>query len=316
MSIKKKGLTAEIGPLFCWISMVIISVVCIGLILYPLLVGAGHLSLKFFLTDPEPSIVEELSGGIRTPIVGTLILIVVSTIVALPFSLATAIYLAEYIRKESRLSNTIKLGLEVLAGVPSIVFAIFGLATFGLYAFSFLSTPVISSDGATKAAFGRSFLVVAVVMAMHILPFVIKVMEESIRTVPDSYRHAAAALGATKWSAIRRVVLLAARPGIVTAVILGMGLVAGDTAIVWLCLGGSMTMTDTTGWWLPWHWMETLRNTGSTLTTYVYYSSPAGQGNAPNKAFGAAFILMLIMLMFNVIVDFIIKGKRKTAGHS
>lgn len=186
----------------------------------------------------------------------------------------------------------------------------FGLALFSAPWLAFLSS---KADGVEiTAAFGRSFFVAAVVMAVHIMPFVIKVMEESIRSVPKSYREGAHALGMTKWRTIRKVVLPAAAPGLVTATILGMGLIAGDTAIVWLTLGGTIVMTGADQWWLPWNWIAALRGTGSTLTTFVYFSSPAGDGNAPEKAYGAAFLLMMIVLALNGLVALF--GRNRTAG--
>jgi phosphate transport system permease protein len=136
-------------------------------------------------------------------------------------------------------------------------------------------------------------------MSIHILPFVIKVAEEAIRNVPKPLRQGALALGMTKWRTISKVVLPAARSGIATAVVLGMGLAAGDTAIVWLTLGGTMTMA-VDSWWQPANWLPMLKGAGSTLTTYAYFNSAAGDGNSPIAAFGAAFILICIVLVFNL----------------
>jgi phosphate transport system permease protein len=148
-------------------------------------------------------------------------------------------------------------------------------------------------------------------MAIHILPFVIKVAEEAIRNVPLSLRQGALALGMTKWRTIRKVVLPAARSGIATAVVLGMGLAAGDTAIVWLTLGGSMTMA-VEKWWQPDNWVAVLRGSGSTLTTYAYFNSPAGDGNSPGAAFGAALLLVLIVLVFNLAAVVLFRRNAKT----
>ena len=103
----------------------------------------------------------------------------------------------------------------------------------------------------------------------------------------------------TKWRTIRKVVLPAAGPGIATGVILGMGLVAGDTAIVALTLGGTMTMA-VDNWWQVGNGLTVLRGTGSTLTTFIYYNSPAGDGNSPELAFGAALLLIGVVLVLNL----------------
>ena len=163
-------------------------------------------------------------------------------------------------------------------------------------------------------AFGRSFLVAGITMAAMILPFVIKSMEESLKAVPQAYIDAALALGATKWRTISKIALLAARDGLITGVILGMGRIIGDTAIVWLTLGGGLRMTGAQPWFLPDNWLSTLRNSGSTLTTYIYYTSPAGEGNQFDVAFGASITLIVIIILLNIIATAIGKAGAKKYG--
>lgn len=289
------------GPLFCGVASLVTILVCASIIIFLFVKGAGMITISFLFTDPKPSLQEALSGGILTPLIGSVLLTLIGIVIALPLALGTAIYLAEY-AADNRLVRGLRLGIDVLAGVPTIVFAIFGIAIFTYPQMAFLSTKV--EEVAVARAFGRSFLVAGIVMAIMILPYVIKTMEEAIKAVPVNYRHAAYSLGATQWSAIRRVILPAARNGLVTGTVLGIGRIIGDTAIVWLCLGGSMRMTGAKEWWLPANWWTTLRNTGSTLTSYIYYSSPAGEGNSPNKAFGAAVVLIVLILAFNFCVDY------------
>ncbi|MEW6541923.1 MAG: phosphate ABC transporter permease PstA [Bacillota bacterium] len=290
------------GHLWSWFSGVFALSICLGIVLFLVVKGVHVLDVPFLTTDPQPSLVEALTGGILAPILGTIFLTALGTLFALPWALATAIYLAEY-AKEGRLAGTLQTGIDVLSGVPTIVFAVFGLAVFTHPKLSVFSTMV---EGVTDAkAFGRSFLVASLTMAMMILPFVTKSIEEALRSVPRSYREAAFALGLSKWRTVRKVILPAAAAGIVTGVVLGVGRIAGDTAIVWLCLGGSMTLTGPQPWWEPQHWTATLQNTGSTLTSYIYYSSPAGEGNAADKAFGAALVLVVIILALNAVVDYL-----------
>lgn len=294
-------INVNLGPLLCGLASLVTILVCAGIIVFLLVNGIGAITPSFLLTDPQPSLQEDLSGGILAPLIGSVLLTLTGILIALPLALGAAIYLAEY-ASDNQLVQTLRLGIDVLAGVPTIVFAIFGIAIFTYPQLAFLSSKV---EGVEMArAFGRSFLVAGIVMAIMILPYVIKTMEEAIKAVPVSYRHAAYSLGSTQWSAIRRVVLPSARNGLITGVILGIGRIIGDTAIVWLCLGGSMRMTGAKEWWLPENWWATLRHTGSTLTSYIYYSSPAGEGNAPNKAFGAAVVLILLILAFNFCVDY------------
>ena len=284
-----------LGYAVSWLSVTVLAAVCLFIIGFLLYAGAQAISWAFLLTDPNPSLAENAGGGVRIPIAGTTLLILLSMLVAFPLAVATAVYLAEYMDETRPLTRAVRIGLEVLASVPSVVFGMFGLAVFTLPVFAFMSSS--GADNAS-AAFGRSFLVAAIVMGIHVLPFVIKVSEEAIRSVPKSFREGAHALGITKWRAIRRVVLPAAGPGIATGVVLGMGLVAGDTAIVWLTLGGTMTMASDQ-WWQPNNLLTVLQGTGSTLTTFIYFNSPAGDGNSPQLAFGAALVLVVVVLVLN-----------------
>ncbi|MCL6636256.1 MAG: phosphate ABC transporter permease PstA, partial [Peptococcaceae bacterium] len=275
------------GHVACWFSGVFTLLICLAILVFLVIKGANVIDWQFLIEDPKPSLDEGLSGGVFSPIIGTLLLTTLGIIFALPWAMATALYLAEY-AGDNHWVKLLRTGIDVLAGVPTIVFAIFGLAIFSHPKLAFLSTSVEGVENAK--AFGRSFLVAAITMAMMVLPYVTKSMEEAIRAVPATYKEAAYALGVSRWRTIRRVVLPAAAAGIVTGAVLGVGRIAGDTAIVWLCLGGSMTLTGPQPWWAPQNWLDTLQNTGSTLTSFIYYSSPAGEGNAPNKAFGAGLV--------------------------
>ncbi len=237
-----------------WCSGIITILACLGIILFLVLRGIHAINWQFFVTNPKPSMSEALSGGILAPLIGTVLLIFLGILFALPWAGATAIYLAEY-AGQNRLVDALRTGIDVLAGVPTIVFAIFGLAVFTMPKFAFLSTMV--SGVSNAQAFGRSFLVAAITMSMMVLPFVIKSIEEAIRSVPPAYREASFALGASKWSTITSVIIPAASSGIITGVVLGIGRIAGDTAIIWLCLGGSMTMGGPQPLWAPWHWLST-----------------------------------------------------------
>jgi phosphate transport system permease protein len=110
-------------------------------------------------------------------------------------------------------------------------------------------------------------------------------------------------MGASKWHTIIKIIIPASMNGIITGIILGMGRIIGDTAIVWLTLGGSITMTGIKPWWA--HIISTLRNTGSTLTSYIYFTSPAGELNMSGIAFGASFVLIVIILVLNLTTDFL-----------
>jgi phosphate transport system permease protein len=163
-----------------------------------------------FLTQPPMDSMTK--GGIFPCIVGTLCLSVGAIVLALPIGVASAIFLHEY-AVQGRLLRVIRLGISNLAGVPSVVFGLFGLAFFVVY-----------------LKFGTSILSGALTLAALTLPVIIGAAEEALRAVPDTYREASLALGATKWQTIYRVALPAALPGVLTGAILGISRAAGETA--------------------------------------------------------------------------------------
>lgn len=301
MKYKDRTIFSGIGTAYVWICTAMIAVVCLLIILTVFILGKDSLSLNFLLKAPNPSIMEaESTGGISIPIIGTVLLTLIGIAIAFPISLATSIYMTFY-RRKGVIAQGIGFAIDVLSGVPTVVIALFALAIFTNPVFTFLSTPVQSDGSVVEKAYGRSFLVAGVSMAIMILPFVVKSMTEALKAVPRSYMDGSMALGADKWRTICKVALPASRRGLITGVILGMGRIIGDTAIVWLALGGTLRMTGQQPWYLPSHWLDTLRNTGSTLTSYIYYTSPAGEGNNISVAFGASLVLILIIILLNAI---------------
>jgi len=273
-----------------------VTAVCLFIVLNVFNIGIDVISWDFLTKEPNPSAVNADSGGILTPMIGTFLLTIIGIVIALPLSLASAVYLCYY-SKDGALKNMITTAIDILSGVPTIVIALFAVTIFTQPWLSFLSTPIETAGGVQ--AYGKSFLVAGITMAVMILPFVTKSIEQSLKTVPDEYLEGSLSLGATKWRTISRVALLSARPGIITGAILGMGRIIGDTAIVWLALGGTLRMTGLQPWWQPQNWLSTLQNTGSTLTTYIFYTSPAGEGNSYEVAFGASLVLIVIILLLN-----------------
>lgn len=287
----------------CYFSAVITVAVCLGIILYLVVNGFSQLSPEFILTEPTPTFSEENAGGILTPIVGTILLTLIGTLLAFPWGLSSALYYTFYAKK-GRLWSGLNTAIDILAGVPTIVIAIFGLAVFTNPFWGFLSSRVEGVEGISKA-FGRSFLVAGITMGIMILPYVIKTCAEALKAVPPSYIEASYALGADKRQSLLRVVIPAAKNGIITSVILGMGRIIGDTAIVWLTLGGTLRMTGLQPWYAPGNWPSTLQNTGSTLTSYIFYTSPAGEGNMPSVSFGASLVLIMIIIGLDILADYI-----------
>jgi phosphate transport system permease protein len=190
----------------------LINGLALATILYFLLAnGIESITWEFLTQAPRKSMTE---GGIFPALLGTAILAVGSIMVALPWGIATAIYLHEYARPGPAL-RVIRLAISNLAGVPSVVFGLFGLAFF-----------------VTAMGFGVSILSGVLTLGVLILPVVIGTAEEALRAVPNTYREASLGLGATKWQTISRVVMPAAFPGMLTGSILGLSRAAGETAAI------------------------------------------------------------------------------------
>jgi phosphate transport system permease protein len=180
-----------------------------GILLYVFLQGAGAVTWEFLTQPPREAMTQ---GGIMPAIVGTLYLTLGALLVALPLGVASSIYLSEY-ATDGKLLKIVRLGIQNLAGVPSVVFGLFGLALFCVF-----------------FGFGISLLAGSLTLGLLILPTVIGASEEALRAVPNTFREASLGLGATRWQTIRKVVLPAATPGILTGSILAIGRAAGETA--------------------------------------------------------------------------------------
>jgi len=286
----------RIGLGLAWAAGVTLCVIAGAIVIYMAYKGLQYVNWEMITTAPEASLDQSASGGFLDPILGTLLLTVIGILIAIPVGVAVAVWLTEYGRP-SGLARAVESGVEIVAGTPSIVLAIFGLLIFQQ---SFMGLFSFTAEGG--AVFGRSFITAGVMMSLVALPMVIGATREALNTIPRHVREASYALGKDKATTIRRVLLPSARSGIATGATLGMGRIAGDTAIVVILLGASMTITPEEG---P---GGLLRGTGSTLTSYVYNNSPAGEGNAPEKAYAAAFVLLLIVIVLNALVGLI--GRR------
>ena len=300
---KTHKLSSACGSIGAGISMGMIICVCLLIFLVIFHYGSGAISWQFLISEPNASAINTEAGGILTPMLGTVILTIIGILIAAPFALATSIYLTFYAKK-GLFKTLVKSGVDILSGVPTIVIALFALVIFTQPYMAVFSAAIEGVEGANRA-YGKSFLVAGITMAVMILPFVIKAMEESLKNVPQSYIDGSYALGTDKWGTIRRVVLKSARDGLVTGTILGMGRIIGDTAIVWLTLGGTIRMTGNQPWYAMQNWWSTLTNTGCTLTSYIYFTSPAGEGNHYTVAFGASLVLIAIIIILNMAATLI-----------
>jgi len=284
--------------LACWACGIAVCAITAAIVIYMGVRGVQYLNLDLLLHRPQAGLAQSTTGGILDPIAGTVMLTIIGIAIATPLAVVAAVWLVEYGRP-APLARAVESGIEVVAGTPDIVIAIFGLAIFQLPLFAPLS--FTASGG---GVFGRSFLAAGAMMSLIALPLVFGATREGLLALPTHLREASWALGKTRICTIRTVLLPQVRRQIATGSALGMGRIVGDTAVVVVLLGATLQIEPQGN--VP--VLSTLRGTGSTLTTYVYGNSPAGEGNAPQKAYAAAFVLLLIVLALNAAVDFI--GRR------
>ena len=291
------GLAWFLGLLFCAIAA--------GIVIYFLVEGIRYLSPSLLVTNPVAASSQNQTGGFLDPLLGTVIIGFMSMAIALPVGVAIAVWLSEFGRPIA-LARVTESVVEMLAGEPSVVLALFGLVLFGLPFLGFLSQ---STHG---VVLGQSFFAAAAMLSVVGLPMVVANTREGLQAIPAHVREASYALGKTKIATTRRVLLPAARPSIATGTMLGLGRVISDTAIVLLLLGGTLNFQTASSTPV----LGLLRGTGDTLTGYIYYNAPTGDGNQPNKAYAAAFVLMLLILSLNLGVDLVVSRSRKAGRWS
>jgi phosphate transport system permease protein len=277
-----------------------LCLVAAAIVIYMGVRGIEYLRPDLLITNPAPSVEQSQSGGFLDPLLGTLLLTVIGLTLATPVAVCSAIWVVEYGRPRW-LARTVESSIEIVAGTPDIVIAIFGLAIFQLGIFAPLSFR--ASGG---GVFGRSFFAAGTMMSLIALPPVFAATRDGLQAVPAHMREAAFALGKTRIATIRRVLAPAVRSNVATGATLGISRIIGDTAVVLLLLGGTLQIEPIGS--LP--GLNVLRGSGSALTSYIYQNSPAGDGGAPQKAYAAAFVLLLLVLGLNFTVDLI--GRRAT----
>ncbi len=244
------------------------------LIVVYFLVAKGWRAINWTFLS-QPPIDSMTKGGILPCIVGTLCLSIGAIIVALPIGVASAIYLNEYAR-QGRMVRVIRLGINNLAGVPSVVFGLFGLAFFVVY-----------------LEMGVSILAGSLTLGAMTLPVIIGSTEEALRAVPDTYREASLGLGATKWQTIYRVVLPAALPGVLTGTILGISRAAGETAPIMFTAAVFYTPS------LPTSIFDEIM----ALPYHIYVLATAGTDIEATRPlqYGTALVLIVLVLGLNLI---------------
>lgn len=243
-----------------------------GIIVYVMVKGIGSVNWSFLTT-----VTSVLNGtsGIAGNIVNTLLIILITMLIATPVSIGGAIYLNEY-AKPGRLVSLIEYATETLSGIPSILFGLFGMMFFG-----------------AKLGLGYSILTGALTLTLMVLPLITRNTQEALKTVPASYRNGAIGLGSGKWHMIRTILIPSAMPGIITGAILAVGRIVGESAAL-LFTAGSAKL-------LPPDFMGLLDKpfqSGGTLTVQMYLSATS-EGDF-DTAFGIAVVLLVIVLGINL----------------
>ncbi len=272
----------QFGFILLRLSILLAIIFLFSLIIVIIVKGSKVISIPFLTEFPKDGMT---SGGIYPAIIGSFLLALGAIIFALPLGVFAAIYLREY-AKSYRLIRIIRVGVNNLAGVPSVVFGLFGLAVFVKF-----------------FQFGVSLLSGALTLGILILPIIIRSTEEAIATVPESFREASYGLGASKWHTVRHVVLPVAMPGILTGAILGIGRAAGETAPILFTAATFYTRR------LP----STVFDEVMALPYHIY--ALMTEGTKPQYqvpiAYGTALVLLLLVLTINLIAIIIRYRARK-----
>lgn len=245
----------------------------VGIMGYVFVRGLPQVSLQLLST-----VQSSLKGtfGILGNIINTIYIIVITLIIAAPIGIGSAIYLNEY-AKPGKLVRTIEFTTEILSGIPSIIFGLFGMVFFGM-----------------TLKLGYSVLTGSFTLTLMVLPLITRNTQEALKTVPDSYRSGALGIGATKWYMIRTIMLPSAAPGILTGVILSIGRIVGESA--------ALLFTAGSGFQLPKNLFGKLFESSGTLTIQLYLSM---QKAKYDQAFGIAVVLLIIVLGINLLTRFL-----------
>lgn len=262
------------GEVLVYAGIYTCAILCIalllGIIVYVFAKGLRYVNWSF-LTN-ETSVLRG-TVGIAGNIVNTLLVIFLTIIISTPVGVGAAVYLNEY-AKPGKLVSLIVFATEILAGIPSIIFGLFGMLFFGQF---------------LKLSY--SLLTGSLTLTLMVLPLITRNTQEALKTVPDSYRQGAVGLGAGKWYTIRTILLPSAMPGIVTGVILAIGRIIGESAALLFTAGSSHMLPKTFE-----QLLEKVFHSGGTLTIQLYLSASKGEFGV---AFGIAVVLLIVVLLIN-----------------
>lgn len=264
----------QLARLLLWLLMSLAFAVLLSVLGFVLERGLPHLSWSFLTQAPHDS---GRTGGVFPILVGTLEVTLLGVAIAAPLGIGTAVYLSEYTR-EGKLTRVIRFGSDCLAGVPSIIFGLFGFVLF-----------------VTTLGMGWSLLAGSLTLALMILPTVIRTSEEALRSVPAGYREVALSLGATRWQTLVFVLLPAALPGISTGLILSLGRAVGETAALIFTAGSTLSRTAPRSLF------------DSTRTLSVHFYQLAREGISDDRAYAAAVVLVLTIALINLGSSFFLQ---------
>lgn len=261
-----------------WLSAIITVAVMAFLVGFILIKGVGNLTPDLFALEYNSD-----NASLMPALINTLIITLLSLVIAVPFGIFAAIYLVEYAKKGSKLVKIIRITTETLQGIPSIIFGLFGLLFFS-----------------TALHWGYSLLSGSMTLVIMILPLIIRTTEEALLGVPDAYREASFGLGAGKLRTVFKVVLPSAIPGILSGVVLATGRIVGETAAL-IYTAGSVAKVP-----------ESLMGSGRTLAVHMYVLS--SEGLYMDQAYATAVILLIFVLMLNWISGVCAKRLSKASG--
>ncbi len=255
---------------------------------FPFLLNGFEFKEFFFSTNWNPASRNNISYGIAALFIGTLCVTLLSMLIAVPLGLACAFYISEFC--SPRLRETYKVLIEFLAAIPSVVWGFVAIMMVNPLIIKMFDVPI-----------GLNVLNASIILALMSLPLIVSVGEDALRAVPETYREAAEALGATKWEVATRVLLPAAKNGLLAAALLGVGRALGETMAVLMATGHSIQ--------IPKSLFDPARTLTATIAAELGESPKAGQHY--QALFAIGLVLFCISLIVNITADHLIRGKKK-----
>lgn len=270
ITYKKHPLSFALFLLLCVAAVITVGVL-LSLIVYIVVMGLPHIKPSMFSFNYTT---DNLS--MMPAIINTIIITLLSLVIAVPFGVFSAIYLTEYAKRGNKFVNVVRVATETLSGIPSIVYGLFGM----LFFVNFLD-------------WGYSLLAGAATISIMILPLIMRSTEEALKSVPDSYREGSFGLGAGRLRTVFKIVLPSAMPGVLAGIILAVGRIVGETAALIYTAG---TVAD-----MP----KNLMSSGRTLSVHMY--SLAREGLHIDEAYAASVVLLIVVVLINALSSFIAK---------